>query len=115
MQGKKKYEEKLFTGFQLSERVPRKNIYRQLCKIPDLNFICKETKKYYGIEGRQSIDPVVFFKLILMGYHFGQYKNTREGFIYNTEKDQWKGQKALCNYFRFCFLNNKTLLAKIWE
>ena len=28
----------------------------------------KETKKYYGTEGQQSIDPVVFFKLILIGY-----------------------------------------------
>ena len=26
------------------------------------------TKKYYGSEGQQSIDPVVFFKLILIGY-----------------------------------------------
>jgi transposase len=28
----------------------------------------KATKKYYGTEGQQSIDPVVFFKLMLIGY-----------------------------------------------
>lgn len=68
MQGKKHYEEKLFTSFQLSERVPQENFYRQLSEVLDLKFIYEETKKYYGTEGQQSIDPVVFFKLILVGY-----------------------------------------------
>lgn len=68
MQGKKIYSEKLFTSFQLSDRVPRDNFYRQLNEILDLNFLYKETKNYYGTEGQQSIDPVVFFKLILVGY-----------------------------------------------
>jgi transposase len=26
------------------------------------------TEKYYGLEGQKSIDPVVFFKLMLVGY-----------------------------------------------
>jgi len=30
MQGKKDYQEKLFTNFQLSERVPKENFYRRL-------------------------------------------------------------------------------------
>ena len=68
MQGKKRYEEKLFTNFQLSERVPPENFYRKLKETLDLNFLYQETKKYYGNEGQQSIDPVVFFKLILVGY-----------------------------------------------
>lgn len=68
MQGKKVYSEKLFTSFQLSDRVPKENFYRRLNEILDLNFVYSETKKYYGTEGQQSIDPVVFFKLILAGY-----------------------------------------------
>lgn len=68
MQGKKQYEEKLFTSFQLSERVPQENFYRQLNEALDLKFIYDETRKYYGTEGQQSIDSVVFFKLILVGY-----------------------------------------------
>lgn len=68
MQGKKQYEEKLFTNFQLSERVPKENFYRRLKETLDLNFLYQETKNYYGTEGQQSIDPVVFFKLILVGY-----------------------------------------------
>lgn len=34
----------------------------------DLQFLYKETKQYYGSEGQQSIDPVVFFKILLVGY-----------------------------------------------
>jgi hypothetical protein len=34
----------------------------------DLHWLYGATKKYYGTEGQQSIDPVVFFKFILIGY-----------------------------------------------
>ncbi|QIL38189.1 transposase [Pedobacter sp. HDW13] len=34
----------------------------------DLEFIYRATAKYYGREGQKSIDPVVFMKLILVGY-----------------------------------------------
>jgi transposase len=68
MQGKKQYSEKLFTIFQLSDHVPVDNFYRRLKQVLDLQWLYKSTKKYYGREGQQSIDPVVFFKLILVGY-----------------------------------------------
>jgi transposase len=68
MQGRKKYQEKLFTNFQLSERVPQDNFYRRLKETIDLNFLYAATAQYYGSEGQKSIDPVVFFKLLLVGY-----------------------------------------------
>ena len=68
MQGKKNYNEKLFNSFQLSERVPPENFYRQLKEQIDLHFLYKATEQYYGDEGQKSIDPVVFFKLMLVGY-----------------------------------------------
>lgn len=68
MQGKKPYTEKLFSSFQLSERVPPDNFYRRLKETLDLSFVRKATVQYYGSEGQKSIDPVVFFKLILTGY-----------------------------------------------
>ena len=68
MQGKKEYSEKLFLNFQLSDKVPEDNFYRQLKSVLDLNWLYKATSKYYGKEGHESIDPVVFFKLILIGY-----------------------------------------------
>lgn len=68
MQGRKAFEEKLFTHFQLSDRVPPDNFYRKLKQTLDLRFLYKITAPYYGTEGQESIDPVVFFKLILIGY-----------------------------------------------
>ena len=68
MQGKKDYQEKLFARFQLSERIPKNNFYRRLKEVLDLDFLYKLTKGYYGESGQKSIDPVVFFKLCLVGY-----------------------------------------------
>jgi transposase len=68
MQGRKAFEEKLFTNFQLSDRVPSDNFYRRLKETLDLQFLRKTTAPYYGTEGQESIDPIVFFKLMLVGY-----------------------------------------------
>jgi len=68
MQGKKDYQEKLFAHFQLSERVPENNFYRRLKEVLDLRPLYPLTKGYYGVSGQKSIDPVVFFKLCLVGY-----------------------------------------------
>ena len=68
MQGKKQYAEKLFTTFQLSAHVPQDNFYRRLKNLLDLQWLYKGTKEYYGSEGQKSIDPVVFLKLMLIGY-----------------------------------------------
>ena len=68
MQGRKNYTEKLFTSFQLSDRVPKYNFYRRLRESLDLNSIYKDTRELYGSTGNPSIDPVVFFKLMLTGY-----------------------------------------------
>ncbi|MGB5560601.1 MAG: IS1182 family transposase, partial [Paracoccaceae bacterium] len=68
MQGKKDYQEKLFAHFQLSDRVPKHNFYRRLKEVLDLDFLYPLTKGHYGESGQKSIDPVVFFKLCLVGY-----------------------------------------------
>jgi len=68
MQGRKDYTEKLFMSFQLSNRIPKENLYRRLRETLDLSFLYKDTKELYGSTGNPSIDPVVFFKLLLTGY-----------------------------------------------
>jgi len=68
MLGEKTYQEKLFVSFQLSNRVPKDNFYRRLKAILDLKFLYKEVKTYYGREGQKSIDPTVFFRMMLIGY-----------------------------------------------
>ncbi len=66
MQGKKNYEERLFTTVQLSKRIPSNNFYRKIKKSVDFTFIYNLTKQLYGKRGKESLDPVVFFKLCLI-------------------------------------------------
>src|SRR5680860_1675830 len=68
MQGRKDYTEKLFLSFRLSDRIPKENLYRRLRETLDLSFLYKDTKELYGRTGNPSIDPVVFFKLLITGY-----------------------------------------------
>src|SRR6056297_1560846 len=68
MQGKKVYQEQLFNSFRLSERVPGHNFYRCLKQALNLDFLYDLTRDFYGSSGQRSIDPVVFFKLCLVGY-----------------------------------------------
>jgi transposase len=68
MQGKRGYTPKLMYQVHLNDLVPKDNYYRIINKEPDLKFLYKATEKYYGSEGRESMDPVVFFKICLAGY-----------------------------------------------
>jgi len=68
MQGKKIFADEKELLFSLSAHVPEHNFYRQLKQQLDLDFLYDLTQLYYGRCGQQSIDPVVFFKLCLIGY-----------------------------------------------
>lgn len=68
MQGKKKYTPKIFYHLSLDALVPEDNFYRKVQAELALDFLYKATRNYYGKEGQQSIDPVVFFKILLVGY-----------------------------------------------
>ena len=66
MQGKKTINPKILYQVHLDELVPKENFYRRLNRELDLHFLYKATEKYYGSEGQESIDPVVFFKVCLV-------------------------------------------------
>ena len=67
MLGEKEYEEKLFLSFSLSRRIPENNFYRQLKRVLDLQFVRDQARPYYGSEGQKTIEPTVFFRLIMIG------------------------------------------------
>ncbi|OON65280.1 IS1182 family transposase [Hymenobacter sp. CRA2] len=67
MQGKKQYLERPIPSFRLSERVPKHNLYRRLDELLDLSFLYDATAELYSHTGQPSLDPVVFFKLLLVG------------------------------------------------
>jgi transposase len=68
MQGRKTFEDEKELRFSLSAHVPGRNFYRRLKQRLDLSFLYGLTAPYYGCCGQHSIDPVVFFKLCLVGY-----------------------------------------------
>jgi len=70
-------------SFQLSDHVPEDNFYRRLKRVIDFSFLYKRTAAYYGKEGQKSVDPVVFMKLMLVGYLENLNSDRR---IVNTSK-----------------------------
>ena len=68
MQGKKKITPRLFVNFNIADLIPEDNFYRVLKNKLDLGFIYKQTKTCYSHTGKPSLDPVVFFKILLVGY-----------------------------------------------
>lgn len=68
MVGKKQYEPRFLYGVSLDDLVAEDNFYRRLEKVIDLSFLYKESERVYGKTGKPSIDPVVFFKVLLYGY-----------------------------------------------
>lgn len=68
MQGRQEIQPKLFYQVSLEHLVPINIFYRKLSCSLDLHFLYKATNRYYGSEGQESIDPVVFFKMLLVGY-----------------------------------------------
>ena len=53
MQGKKQYQEKIFSHFQLSDRISETNFYRRLKGVLDLDFLYPLTNHYYGESGQK--------------------------------------------------------------
>lgn len=68
MQGRKDIQPKMMYQVNIDSFVATDNFYRQLSQTLDLSFLYAATAPYYGTEGQESIDPVVFFKICLVGY-----------------------------------------------
>jgi transposase len=66
MQGHKQFVDKVVLRFRLSERVPKQNLYRRLAELLDWDFLYQQTQALYSHTGQPSLDPVVFFKLMLV-------------------------------------------------
>jgi transposase len=66
MQGHKQFVDQVVLRFQLSERVPKRNLYRRLAELLDWDFLYEQTQGLYSHTGQPSLDPVVFFKLMLV-------------------------------------------------
>ncbi len=70
MMGFKAVEPKLYLNFSLDAAVPEKHIVRRLAAAVDFGFVRSLVNKHYSHTGQPSVDPVVLFKLWLLGYLF---------------------------------------------
>jgi transposase len=70
MMGQKTAQPKLYYSFSLDEAVPRNHVVRRLVAAVDFSFVYGLVRRYYSHTGQPSVDPVVLFKLSLLGYLF---------------------------------------------
>jgi transposase len=71
MQGKNSYTPQVFVYVNIEELVPANHLLRKIDKIFDLSFVRDLTSSYYCHDnGRPSIDPELFFRMVLIGYIF---------------------------------------------
>jgi len=62
------FEEKLYYNLSLGRLIPEDHLLRQVAEAVDFAFIRPLCRPYYSHTGRPSIDPVVLFKMLLVGY-----------------------------------------------
>src|SRR6266545_3022003 len=65
------FEEKLYYNLSLGRLIPEDHLLRQVAEAVDYAFIRPLCRPYYSHTGRPSIDPVVLFKMLLVGYLYG--------------------------------------------
>lgn len=96
MQGKHHYEQELFHYLDIESFIPQNHLLRKIDKLIDLSFVDELTEPFYCKNNeRPSIDPKLFFRLILVGY------------LYNIESDRQLCDEVQYNlaYRWFCNLN----------
>jgi transposase len=71
MLGEKRLIPKLVYRFTLEERVPAEHLLRQVAAVVDCSFVRRLTARFYSHTGQPGIDPVVLFKMALLGYLYG--------------------------------------------
>src|SRR3990167_2257453 len=69
MQGQHQYQRQLFHYFDIESLIPQNHLLRKVDRCVDLGFVRDLTEIFYcSNNGRPSIDPELFFRMILIGY-----------------------------------------------
>jgi transposase len=71
MMGQKALAGKLFYQVSLEELVPAEHLLRRVAAAVDFGVARRLTARFYSHTGQPSIDPVVLFKMALLGYLYG--------------------------------------------
>jgi len=71
MMGKQEFAPKLYYQLSLDRLVPQDHLLRQIATAVDFSFVYPLAKPHYSHTGQPSVDPVVIFKTMLIGYLYG--------------------------------------------
>src|SRR5713101_5228172 len=71
MMGERKFETKLYYNLSLDRLVPQDYLLRQIAAAVDFSFVRGLCRPFYSHTGKPSVDPVVLFKMLLVGYIHG--------------------------------------------
>jgi transposase len=71
MMGKRVFAPKLYYQLSLDQLVPQNHLLRQIADAVDFSFVYPLAKSHYSHTGQPSVDPVVIFKTMLIGYLYG--------------------------------------------
>jgi len=96
MQGQQTLQPQLFHYFDIESLLPENHLLRKIEKVIDLSFVRKLTEEFYcPNNGRPSVDPELFFRIVLIGY------------FYNIQSDRRLCEEIQYNlaYRWFCKLN----------
>ena len=77
MMGRRRFAPKLFHALSLESMVPEDHLLRRLESVVSLSFVRELCAPYYSHTGQPSIDPVVLFKMMLLGYLYGPTSERR--------------------------------------
>src|ERR671938_494403 len=69
--GQKLFTPKVVHEVNLDERVPQDHLLRRIAEVVDFAFVRRLTARFYSHTGQPGIDPVVLFKMALVGYLYG--------------------------------------------
>ncbi len=71
MLGQRRFETKLYYQLSLEQLVPQDHLLRQIAAVVDFSFVRPLCRPFYSHTGQPSVDPVVLFKMLLVGYLYG--------------------------------------------
>jgi transposase len=71
MMGKHRFAPKLYYELSLDRLVPQDHLLRQISGAIDFAFVYPIARPYYSHTGQPSVDPIVLFKTLLVGFLYG--------------------------------------------
>ncbi len=98
MQGRHEYQPELFSTIDFEALIPKGHLLRKIDRVLDLSFLPELTAPLYSqSQGRPSIDPVIFIRMVLLSY------------LYNIDSDRQLCEEIGYNlaYRWFCKLSLK--------